>query len=370
MRILPRTLICIALATVCAKRGKTSRAKPRNEAQLSGSANKDNARLPELPGVTNKDEAQLPGLRILTYSVDIRGQPSVSFLEQSFCRTSANTSACPIVNLALFDRLHRRTFRRNILLTKKMAALHRYIEFLDPKVVVLFLDSIDVFFVGCGAGNSPVRPPPMSTQELLRNRILDILDRSKATVIFGAEFGEFDMPYALPDPPQHAFDMCRARVDPASVRDFTSCASWGHCSSASRPLLKFANTGIVAGRAGDLLRVTDPIAVVRNKTLSGKTDQGKYISFFLQPHSHPDGAMTLDYCSELALNVMVVTNISFTMDRDARRVSFPSPWDVGPDLCFMHWNGPSKKYKSFVDIIDTVVPGGCSQNKPFYLRHC
>ena len=249
-------------------------------------------------------------LRIVTFNVD-NFQSSWGLLQKSFCGDAKEGAEhgrkCPILNLA-DTHYYDPTRFKNKLWSQifKAVPFEAWLSVQPPDTPVIFLDGGDVGFVGCGA-DSPQRPPPASTLATLRRRLLSILARSNATVVFGAEFTKYDMNFRMPEPPLWAQERCPARIDPGKVaaalmsagvavdRDYTSCNSKfpNHCSSAYRPILKYANAGLVAGRAADLLPV---VRAILRPGLSGSTDQGRYLSYFLSPTSHPHGRMTLDYC--------------------------------------------------------------------------
>ena len=99
--------------------------------------------------------------------------------------------------------------------------------------------------------------------------------------------------------------------------------------------MRYANTGVFAGRVADLLRMTQT-ALTSQKT-SGRTDQGKFTTYFTRGLAG-DSRLALDYCAELATN-------AFRFTPSARRKdTSDSLLAGGSTACLLHFNGPSKHF--------------------------
>ena len=157
------------------------------------------------------------------------------------------------------------------------------------------------------------------------------------TVVFSAELGAFDAGAdELPAPPRWARETCPTFFDDEFWRANSDCDTgfWlGECSDP--PRLRYANTGVFAGRVADLLRMTQT-ALTSPKT-SGRTDQGKFTTYFTRGVAG-DSRLTLDYCAELVTN-------AFRLTPSARRKdTADSLLAGGSTACLTHYNGPSKHF--------------------------
>ena len=194
--------------------------------------------------------------------------------------------------------------------------------------MALFVDGTDVVLGGGCRGD---------VLGELKRRLARIMRRANATVVMSAELGAFDAGADdLPPPPPWARETCPAFFDDEFWRANSDCDTgfWlGECSDP--PRLRYANTGVFAGRVEDLLRMTQ--TALTSPRTSGRTDQGKFTTYFTRGLAG-DSRLALDYCAELVTN-------AFRLTPSARRKdTSDSLLAGGSTACLLHYNGPSKHF--------------------------
>ena len=313
---------------------------------------------------------QTPGagrskLHVFTLMVDAgTGKPTKSLLETLLC--SIFSGSCPVVNVAdivrnpfgaypvVADpattyRANRSTeFRQSTKSNWFAAALDR----LPENDLVMLLDGSDTAFGGCGVDHRDQQPAAFFLRTV-RRRLTRILTSSNATVLFGAELNAFDYKHEI-SIPRWADERCPhlTRADGGGwLESHSNCNARRPHRCAGRHSMSNPNTGLVAGYVCDVRRATVAVASFPH-LLRGKTDQGKFISFFFDDVADAPAAagrardITLDFCGELTLNMYRGTGfpLSFRDPPGSIRMENSEP------LCFLHFNGASKRYPAFSNV--------------------
>ena len=311
-------------------------------------------------------------LHVFTLSVNfLSGEPTLSLLQQTICPGGANRTSCPVKNLAdMVDNpytLHPNLFGAGFKMESKPYWLAAALAGLPDNDLVVFLDGADTAYGGCGNTH------PDGLAHVLRLRLLELLQRANATIMFGAEVNRYDSPcdHAVP---QWASDRCPHLTNTNGNGDwiakFTDCplpaaVDRQHlaCEASVRggnTAMSNVNTGTIAGYVCEVRGAASALTEVWKedpRSLRGGSDQGKYFSYFMDDESEYRAARgdpneaTLDYCSDIVLNMWRLPEMPLHFNLSFRTVSFEmggagEPQESAP-LCFIHFNGRAWTYKEF-----------------------
>ena len=325
-----------------------------------------------------------PTLHIFTASYDPHTGQSTGppLVMMSACGpTSVNeNSSCVIKNIAERDiNLNTGTGGGSFTASSKVMWWWAALKNLPDDDLVIFLDGTDIVYGGCGNTH------PGGLAHVARARLLTLLRRANASVVLGAELNAYDMTVKLATP-QWAHARCPhlSSADGSAewIFQHTDCTrttrspSDGHrrlgrpwrpspCIPGGKegglPSMSNVNSGFVGGFVCELRAATKVISEAP-ASLRGCCDQGKFMSWFMDEQSKvpaaagKPGDVTLDYCSDLVLNVFRGPEMPLTFDATDRTISLGGRLGLDSDsngklekepLCFLHFNGLAYSYKSF-----------------------
>jgi len=337
-----------------------------------------------VPGCPPRDPATAePGkLHIFTLSVEFEtGRPTVSLFQQTTCPGGTNRSTCPVTNLADVVQnpmsLHPERFKHGFTVTSKPLWLAAALEGLPPNDLVAFVDGSDVVYGGCGNA-----PDAGGLSAVLRARLLALLARSGASVVFGAEVNRYDIPsdHAVPS---WALGRCPHLTNANGKGDWiyahTDCPR-PDTETKQRPLCEASmpggnpaianvNSGSIFGYVCEVRATALALAEVWQadpKRLRGAYDGGKYFSYFMDDVKAWPAAqgipsdVTLDYCGDLVLNMWRSEHMPLVFNSSFRTISLDvgapgasaGTRTVSEPLCFLHFNGRAWTYKLFETVAE------------------